>query len=404
MIAVQDAPNRYNMKQQLVAHLSQEYPSTRQGPEHERWKALRVDINEADKLNGLVWSQRDERDFGLKCWSLVMDRPRNILISDYLRSSIYSTQINACEAMLHHHELDDWIDRLPHWRSYESRGQANPNVQRPIGDSVYADIGDAMIDMHLAGFFRSVASALDCFAACVAIVHGCAHDVLRIQHKDIVPSHSKLKWTDQQRAALDNLHHMSRDKIAGDWIDWASKVRNTYVHRPRRLMYSAPRLKHALHLSPDHATGFLNVQHFLPSQPHLTEVQQWREPSKKPTLSETAQTTTRLCADALVRYLRAGFEALCTTWTDRVSGKLMIEQNAQAQWPDILKPTPSEFEGFAPDDVPLNPEAIMGNEELLNRLRYAGVLDADRQFWVDVLAAERAGKDSTASRRDKSQD
>lgn len=376
--------------------LSEPYPSPRTQSEEElRWKALGVWIEPAVALYHLVIADLSTTSFGVGWWSEHLNPPRRIIISDYLHAAIRSVSINLAEAALHTLELDEWRTRERALTVTLRRGKA-PHITHPVSVSVADDLAVAMIDLHAAGYFRAVASALDCLACVTAIVCALPVRVDKAQHpslQDYVRTAEKA-WgagSDLRRDALLRILAIPSTVYDGDWIAWMLFMRHQYVHKPRRLLYGMARPGPAIFTNPHEQVVSAVYQHMLPSQPHLTEVQNWVNPDQRAVLTESLMTTISKSLIATVKYQKAAFEVLRSTWVTRRSDPDRWPQPSD-QWPDVSKPDRIDFAGFSPNSVRFDPSQILGNGELHTRMAASSLFDHQRSAWRDWMAGGGAEK------------
>jgi hypothetical protein len=162
---------------------------------------------------------------------------QRILIADYLHQAIGTIKTNLIDARLHQLEeraaAQDEMDR--HADDLTIVGtEVIPKVQPP--NCGLDDLPRHLADLHQAGFFRAIGSAVDCLGATVIGVAGLSTNILRA---DIGKAFATAAKPNEPSALAAEAHRLlcdARDAAGpAGWLSWAADYRNMLVHRARRL-------------------------------------------------------------------------------------------------------------------------------------------------------------------------
>ncbi len=285
---------------------------------------------------------------GIRWWRDHLDTGRRILIGDYLMSLTDSAESNLVEAAMHAHRVKEHWHADTMWmrgRLRDARETGQPmswwRAERDLNRLVETD-------GHLGGFFRAIGSTLDNTAGLVIGVAGLRVNLVRCDLRDLRLDKTAPRGTLPEdhpgRAEQLAVTRVVRDAAAAgprDWTGWVDDMRNTLVHRARRLSL-------ALH---DKASQ--DVMRPLPRHPAQAETEAIARSPKflADRLHEHANDTIAGVLAATHDVVAATAAALVQLWQHRRDDPDIIVQPAQ-QWPMLKQGTERNFPGFAADRMP----------------------------------------------------
>ncbi|MEQ1728605.1 MAG: hypothetical protein ABL982_09505 [Vicinamibacterales bacterium] len=373
------------MKPQDEARLREPYPGeNRLSPEDSWPRALGVDLAGLRTLYAAIESDLDRSTFGVRWWHDHLDPRRRILISDYLHQTVRSIQINLVEARLHQLEIEELADSSGARTRLIADAHNRPIVAHVPAKCALDDLHVPLLDMHVAGFFRSIGSALDCVAGATIGVTGLSVGILKSDFGSLRKELDRL----EARGDPGSLVKTLRDRwplalaVSDDvaWLDWTLAFRNTLVHRARRMIYTTLRPTSIVWIGPESPVAQTEALHMLPSQPHMSEIDSFRDANSAPVLTEDLATTVRNISDRCIALADQGTLLLHEVWMSRRADPGRIRQPA-AQWSKPMRPAPSTFEGFWPGSLKYNPGAFFSDPSTRRRIEAAALTDAHRHLW-----------------------
>lgn len=244
-----------------------------------------------------------------------------------------------------------------HPRPPSSLSETLPRVQREV---------------HLAGYFRAVGTALDLLAGLVVGI-GALETSLRRASWTSTRKHLK-KERNRPVAETLELEEIVGSSGPEDWDAWAVGMRNSIVHRPKRMTW--------IHLRTPLQKG-PNSTIYLTGSPGLSEVEDMRvhRSGEGALLHEDADQTLAGIYTSLWSVVELLVPRLTQLWDDRRSGTLQITQ-PPSQWDDELPEMPS-FRGYAKSSKPMGKDVgeVMMNPAQGRRFRAAGLMDDQRDRW-----------------------
>lgn len=173
------------------------------------------------------------------------------------------------------------------------------------------------------------------------------------------------------------------DAGPSDWTQWASDLRNVYVHRPRRMTISQANPRPIGVLSPSGAP-YLNTEfvEILPRDPARSDIDVFVSVGKPELimLSERAEVTVNGVRGSMVRAIHAAATRLRSAWKERVSNPSLVTQPRE-QWMAADSESRCSFDGYAPSSYPVIVNAFQMPAALQNRFVAAAVLDHDKHYW-----------------------
>lgn len=291
-------------------------------------------------LGDLLRDDLDPSKHGIGWWEVYkdIDAKTRIFISDYLVSCARDVATNLLEAYAYRLEFDH---ALEDFKAYMARGISKNKTVIPEPRGMYEELSYFRVSAHLVGVLRAFGSALDCLGGCIVGVAGLPIDIVRTSHATATDSLSAQGATITRLGQLhsDLLQCESSAGPAG-WTDWLVAMRNTVVHRARRIVaYSIDR----------GVGGQVSMELLLPQAPELTEVEGWiyaggyvASQFQAPAddfLTELAKTVNSY-ADCAARLL-------IDLWRDRQANPSLIVQPVK-QWKNpkgVINPVPA-FGGY----------------------------------------------------------
>lgn len=358
------------------------------------WQELGVEGTAILALRDDVAKDRDLVHKGLRTLAS-LDFRRRVLISDLIVQACDSTLTNSVDASLHALELRAALAESSRQKEYQLQptAQGLPALMTPTRTPL-EDVRERMVEVHVAGFFRAVASTLDCLGIAAIGILGLQAKILRGDMGKLPQIAKHLAAVATKGAGLSPAQAWQQRHIqavlaaiddAGpvDWAQWASDMRNMYVHRPRRfvLNQATPRAMALVHPSgfPFMQTDFVDL---LPRDPGRSDIDVFVDVARAELLAlhEHPDTTIAGILASLVKATGGVCAALGTAWADRVANPSLIEQPA-AQWTAADSESRCSFTGYRPGSFPVRVHALQIPASEESRFRAAGVLDTDRHLW-----------------------
>lgn len=375
------------MKSADIERFSREYAAG-ESREDRLVRALQFDVPVWRELGNEILADLDEHVFGVRWWAPHPGTSRRILISDHLFTSVRGVESNLIEARLHLIEVMDFWERESdfHARAVSVTTDGHINLQLPERRCPLDELRPAMSMLHTVGFIRGVAGALDCFGASVVGVVALKTSLLRAD-------------LDSARRALAQVTGANAgDRVQADfraqlealieavgppgWFRWAVDLRNTLIHRGRRLQMSELRPIPSGLVNPDGRPVIrTDVIHQLPRDPGRSDVEMFLEGANPPVLTETAATTLLGVLQSTLRLIAEGGVLLLNLWRTRRATPALLFQPRE-QWPDGPSSATAGFRGYAPDSVPYNPTQLRSDQVLIRRMTAASLGDAQRAAWA----------------------
>ncbi|MGH2705145.1 MAG: hypothetical protein ACRDJ4_08625 [Actinomycetota bacterium] len=351
-------------------------------------RRLGVQVQELTSLGEQILSDLDPEELGISWWSPdVPPRPR-ILIGDYLFQAVWSTQRNLSEAKLHMLEAQQGLDAEDKRFQTSRFSDVREGVlfQRPT--SAIDELPDLITDIHIAGFFRACASALDCLAAMVI-------GILPVEEEIIKADWGRVgrRLTDLARGSDDVRANMARrimDEIAAAgpsaWIRWLLDMRNMYVHRSRILnIRTTQQSGPAIFVSMRRAYLPARIVGLLPRFPSHSDIQVIKGTPRLDAacLAESCETTMEGIMESVLHVISATTRILTQVWDDRKSGRVRLPQPHEKQW-RLGDQLPSDaFSGYAQRPVNLQLDYLVLHPNTHRRYLAAALSDETKSRWDD---------------------
>lgn len=311
-----------------------------------------------------------DESLGFGWWDEHLDTRARVLISDYLIGLVSEVPDALLHAWIH---LSSWRglreseDSSRTWRLGASRMLPTPP------SSLAETLPTVQHEMHLAGFFRSVGTALDLLAGLIVGVGGLSTSLRRAG------------WASTQRQLEKERNRpvaerLELEKIVArsgpeDWDAWAVDMRNSIVHRPRRMTWIHLRTP----LQPGPRSTF-----YLTGSPGLSDLEDMRlhRSPEGALLHEDADQTLAGIYTSLWSVVELLVPRLIRLWDDRRSGIFELTQPS-GQWDEELPEVPS-FRGYAKTSKPMQQDVreVVMNPTQGRRFRAAGLMDDQRHRWA----------------------
>jgi hypothetical protein len=347
-----------------------------------------VDAPAWRELGDEILGDLDEQISGVGWWAPHPGRSRRILISDHLCNCVRSVETNLIEARLHLIEAMDVWERESdfHARAVSITADRGLKVELPERRRPLDEITPAMAMLHCVGFIRAIAGALDCFGASVVGVTALRANLLRADLDSARRALAAVAGADggeraqvQFRAALEAL--IERAGPAG-WFRWVVDLRNTLIHRGRRLQMSELRPVPSGIVGPDGRPVIrTDVIHQLPRDPGRSDVEMFLDAAHAPVLTESAAMTVLGVLESAPLIVREGGGLLLDVWRTRRSDPALLAQPRE-QWPAGPSTVAAGFEGYAPGSIPYSPTQLRTDATLIRRMEAASLGDAARRAWA----------------------
>jgi hypothetical protein len=371
-----------------IARLSQEYP-VGEPREGRLARALQVEIPVWRQLGDEILGDLDEHVFGVGWWAPGPGTSRRILISDHLCNCVRSVETNLIEARLHLIEATDFWERESdlYARAVSINADETLQVEMPERRRPLDEITSAMGILHTIGFIRAIAGALDCFGASVVGVVALRANLLRADLDSarrtlaaVAGAGAAERLQGQFGTELEAL--IGRGGPAG-WFRWVMDLRNTLIHRGRRLQMSELRPVSSGIVGLD-GRPFIrtDVIHQLPRDPGRSDVEMFLDAAHAPVLTESAATTLRGVLENSLQLIGEGGGLLHDVWRARRSHPALLPQPRE-QWPAGPSGVTAGFEGYAPGSMPYNPAQLRADATFVRRMAASSLGDAAREAWAN---------------------
>lgn len=332
-----------------------------------------------DRLCEEVLADLDTVNLGISWWGGTSAK-RRILVSDQLVVSARGIWENIRDARLHHLEAQDAWARFAAGFAAAGPGP-EPQIVLRTPKAPVDTLPQAFADLHLAGFFRAVGSALDCLAAtCVGVV-GLPVRILTADFTAVrrYLSRAMAGPVPSVRTFSEWLETAISETGPSGWVDWTLQMRNMLVHRGRRLQLVLASAVAPTLVIP---TGErIRLNHLLPKDPGRQQIEVMRDAGGplKSELREHADDTLTGVFRSVLRFCDLTASELLDRWKLR-RASADSPQPLEAQWPD-LRPSPSSgFPGYDPN-VAVPPGSIRLGPSDTKRLLAAAVMDDRRHLW-----------------------
>jgi len=352
-------------------------------------RALNVDIPAWRELGNEILRDLDERVLGIGWWAPHPGTSRRILISDHLLTCVRSVETNLIEARLHLMEAADFWQRESDFcaRAVSVDHDGTVRVALPERKRPLDEITPVMATLHAVGFVRAIAGALDCFGASIVGVVALRTSLLRADLDSARRALEAVGGTNAgERAQLQfgtDLERLIQAAGPPGWFRWVIDLRNTFIHRGRRLQMSELRPVPSGIVGADARPVIrTDVIHQLPRDPGRSDVEMFLDAGHAPpVLTESAEMTLLGILESAIRLVGEAGMLLLDFWWMRRGNPALLPQPTE-QWRGGASTATVGFDGYAPGSIPYNPEQIRSDETLVRRMRAASLGDDVRGAWA----------------------
>jgi len=361
----------------------QDQPSSADPHDHVA-ERLSVPTPHIRALEQRIFEDLDPERFGIGWWEGQLDPPQRILIADQLLLDTSSVPINLVEATLHRHAAEQaWQELQARFRDHIRQG--NP-PGAPVPRSPADELPYVEADLHVAGVFRAVGSALDCLAGTLIGVAALPRPILKA---DFGASQRWLAYHSREHPEWERLaaHLGTVIDQAGPfgWLDWAIDMRNMLVHRGRRLTMMLP------HVTPEPVllvprsviADRTELAPLLPRDPGHSEVEVLRDTRIVAglMLSEDGAKTLLRLVESTIRLVEDASIHLADLWQRRQADLALLPQPA-AQWPEVTPSRSAGFAGYDPGSIDVGDSGrLLANPQLGPRMRAAALFNDQLHLW-----------------------
>jgi hypothetical protein len=349
--------------------------------------AVGVVLPSVRELHDEVFSDLDDKTYGVGWWAPHPGTSRRILISDQLLMCIASIETNLVEAALHLMELRDFDEQQDRIiaRAVQHDRQGRPSIKMPARERAADDLPDRMAALHVAGFFRAVGSALDCLGAATVGVLALPTSILKadLDRAIVTLGGVSAPSTDGEKIQAGFRTELEQIVAAAGppgWLPWATDYRNMLVHRGRRLEVSSLTRRGALLYAADETPVMLarSVRQ-LPQDPGLSEVEVL-VPAAALVLTENAAATLEGVMASTLALSDRTAAALIAIWKRRRADPRLLTQPKE-QWRAGRSSSSRGFAGYKPGTAPSNFDALVSHPTFVRRHQAAALDAGARKKW-----------------------
>lgn len=358
---------------------------------------LGVQIESARLLVSQLVMDLDSSTLGLHWMAPQPGTRRRILISDHILQCAASVETNVVEAELHRLELADASERdSDRFVGAVQAGDRHARIKMPERVSALDDLQARLRELHAAGLFRAIGSALDCLGAVIVGLLAFPRPLLRTGLND---ARRALEYTpDPPYERGDVLRHeFARglsDAIAAagpaGWLDWAVDYRNMLVHRGRRFeMAQFMPVGGQLHGVQGETFVPVRVVHQLARDPACSDMEAFVALSKthvlaptsvKPVLEEPGSVTLEALVQSVSFVLARACELLLEVLEARRVDPAVFDQPS-SQWASVPSGPLDRFDGYEPGTAEFGVDQLVANPLFRTRLAAASLLGQASLNW-----------------------
>jgi len=328
----------------------------------------------------------DQDRYGVGWWAEYVPTRRRILIGDQLYLAAAAIETNLSEAKLHLLEAEDWFERFARNSQvevYSQHGRTIPQLRRL--KSAADHLPRELATLQSIGFFRAVASALDCLGTTVIGVLALPAFILKGDLRGARKCLSRVKGDSEGARAQIDFGARLEDRIGrcgpGGWLDWVLDYRNLFVHRGRHLQPWLVRLVGtAIWVNAQKRKHAAELVLVLSRWPGRGEVDAMRESNLGHVLTEEAQFTIRGIFESVSGFVDATCTDLLGVWSARKTKPELLIQPVE-QWPNVAVPTSGGFKGYGPGRVPFDAKMMFSAATFIRRLQAAALEGDAKARW-----------------------
>lgn len=331
--------------------------------EDSKLAAIGLELSSTDALAADLQGSFRASDYGYAQFAALEEPLLRAFASSRMQAAIAGVGRNLLEARLHEHHVHAGVgpNGLP-WPGPET--------------SITEDIARDEIELHVVGFFRSVASALDCAAAVLIGTARVPRSLARADLLDVLnldpdwcskqlparPAHQLELWVELRELVRD----ANRDPPE-NWLEWTLQMRNALLHRGRgltKLSNRPGRIAQPIYVETERDPHeLLRFDPHLSKRPWLTDLQNlviYGEPFDH-WLSETAPETITGVREASVRLCEAASAWALTHWRKKQTQDNELAVSARA-WRE--RHVELDFAGFRPVATRRADRAVVAPDQL----------------------------------------
>src|SRR5215831_18872105 len=150
------------MRKEVLDKLAVPYAKDPAVPVNERFeRALGLGLSTVRRLAATIKGDFDTKVHGVGWWAPACPEPARVLIADHLRQCVDSVAINVIDAKVQSLELARGFDRENEYVVDCMKHVPGGHVEVKLAERARPldDLSSRLVGMHLAGFFRAIASA-----------------------------------------------------------------------------------------------------------------------------------------------------------------------------------------------------------------------------------------------------
>jgi hypothetical protein len=386
------------MRSADLERLSGRYVDDGRSPDDWFAEALGVQIDSARGLVSRLVADFDSSTLGIRWMAPGPGTRRRILISDHILQCAASIETNLIEAELHRLELTDAVERdSDRYVGAVETGDGEVRVNMPRRVSALDDLPTRLRELHAAGLFRAIGSALDCLGAVIVGLLALPGSLLRADLGDARRALENTPDPPQERGdmlrrefAMDLSGAISAAGPPG-WLAWAVEYRNMLVHRGRRFeMAQFMPLGGQLHGT--HGETFIPVRvvHQLARDPARSDMEAFvalsiahvlAPRSVKPVLEEPDAVTLKALVESVSFVLARACELLVDVVEARRADPTIFDQPT-SQWENVPSGRLDGFEGYEPGAAEFSVDQLIANPVFRTRLAAASLLSDAALSWT----------------------
>jgi hypothetical protein len=380
-----------------LKRLKQPYRGAVPGPPENRLgAALGIDLRPVVSLGDEILADLSRQTYGVGWWSTHSDlTPQvRICVSDYLIACARSLIENRIEAEVSSLEV---AHAMEDFKKYVERGLGRRGLRLAAPRGPYDDLAHFRASAHFTGLLRALASSLDCLGGCIVGVAALPVDIVRTGLRAVLMALNKAHGVDGDpniERLAEAVRTAEREAGPESWLTWLLEMRNTEVHRGRRIAAWEPRVREFAGVSP----MLIELRRQLPVSPELTEVEAWIESGSyedslfDAPLAQVARSLSR-SVEAYVNAVCAELELL---WLRRRSEPALLIQPPEQWNRRVRKASASVFRGYLAADNSQPGESLselLAADETAVRLAAAGLVERQggRGVAPDARIWESAG-------------
>jgi hypothetical protein len=387
------------MRAEWMSIIRSPYTKEEQSDETRLQKRLGLELPSTNRLIRELLDDLDEEVRGFGWWESYGSTYRRILVSDYTQQAASSIPRNLLEATVHLLEAQSAWDREGEWVELSIRSAPAGHPFAPPR-SAEDELHGIHSDLHVAGFYRAIGSALDCLAALLIGVGALELEIFGTTWRSSLRRVRQLAQMspdeDPRRDFARSI--LSAQDLAGpkDWLTWTIALRNMLVHRARRMNIRLTMPRGRLIAVDEQGRKYrpLRVVPASSKDPSLSEVEVMLEGDSplEVLLHETSEETMTGALRSVTTFVEEASGLMLEFWRRRRINPSLVMQPLLTQWPGLPRTSHDGFVGYAPKTFSsefLSMIAVHPNDG--KRMKAAAVLDHERHRWKSFLEEEESG-------------